>query len=135
MHASLSVEDFGEAVSEVLDKSVETSTVRKSVRGPGKKPLSGIRLRPDRSRYLGVGGIDQCVKIPIAESKGLKFFGVPRARWHVIRQDSSGEAGVPENPYNLEEVENALIGIDFGKVVQSAVESAHVDLVDLSPLR
>jgi hypothetical protein len=37
LHASLSVEDFGEAVSEVLDKSAETSTVRKSVRGPGKK--------------------------------------------------------------------------------------------------
>jgi hypothetical protein len=51
LHASLSVEDFGEAVLGVLDKAAESSTLRKS--------LSGTARRRNFSAGSGCVPIDQ----------------------------------------------------------------------------
>ena len=65
LHASLSVEDFGEAVLGVLDKSAESSTVRKSVRWRAgtnsvqRGALQGVRALPMRNFSAGSG----CVPI------------------------------------------------------------------------
>src|SRR5450631_3467206 len=83
-----------------------------------------------RSGYFGVCGVDQGLEISIAKSIGLKLSRIAGTGGHVIRQDAAGKTRVPQDANDLEEIEHSVVGINFGKAIQSAMNCAHMNLVN-----
>ena len=53
---------------------------------------------------------------------------------HMVGTDGSRELDIPENSHDAEEIDFALIGINFLEIQEASTYVAHVNLVDLAAL-